>query len=243
MARPDFLYDLCDQLNTCYKIKDRLCMTCEEYAEISALNLCANKNLMHVSIDPNTGSYLEKNGEGQLFHTNDCFIGKEYGFFFLISHSFKDDALKGILDKLQLMGIGADKSSGKGYFQFESKELHNKKFFHVSNADHASAVNEVAKHMVLSLVHPSDNDRGRLAASGKSCYKVATRKGKRENSYMEFSPNMRIEKDRIFVFQEGSVFDFAIEGSSPPVCSETVCSEPAFEVKDFGYAYRIKLPW
>lgn len=233
IANHGFLYDLCDQLGTSYKIKDHLCMTSEEYAEIASLDLYKDKNLMHVSIDPDTGTYKEKDGKGQLFNTSDCFIGEEYGFFFLISHRFNDSALKGILDKIELMGIGADKSSGKGYFKFEFDELSSKDnwLFHVSNDK------EGAKHMVLSLVHPSVSDRKRIASSVNSYYKVITRKGKRENSYMEYSKNPRIEKDRIFVFQEGSIFDFAIDGSSPPVCSER-----APEVKDFGFAYRIALP-
>jgi len=70
-----------------------------------------------------------------------------------------------------------------------------------------------------------------------SVYRVISRKGKRENNTMAYQDNLRIEKTRLFFLQEGSVFDFPIQGSSPSVCH---AGTENYDIYDFGRPYLLQ---
>jgi CRISPR-associated protein Csm3 len=224
----------CDGIGDSYKIKDNMLMTLGEYNLIENLNLklTASADLMHVSIDPNTGFYREVPDpdnpaikKGVLFSTHDHFYSDKFKFFFLVKHRFKD--IQPILRRIEQLGIGRDKSTGMGYFNFEVKNG--------SALQHANP--NASQHFSLSLIHPAKEEWSKLSDVGNS-YRVITRKGKRENNSYDGTDNFRAEKDKIFMLQEGSIFNFDIKGSSPVVLDPR--NKEKYKIRDFGHAYTIR---
>lgn len=229
------LLKFCDKLDKNYFIEDNLLMRKEEYEKIKNLNsfnvtdfkLSGSADLIHVSIDPHNGfpKIDEKTGKGILFSTLDHFYSEHYKFFFLVRHKFKD--ISPILHEIERLGIGRDKSTGMGYFNFEVKNG--------SALQHANP--NASQHFSLSLIHPAKEEWSKLSDEGNS-YRVITRKGKRENNSYDGTDNFRAEKDKIFMLQEGSIFNFDIKGSSPVVLDPR--NKDEYKIRDFGYAYSIR---
>jgi len=115
-----------------------------------------------------------------------------------------------------------------GYFKCQKSN----KAFNFPSASNT----EAKRYYSLSLIHPAQEERGKLSDKGNS-YRVITRKGKRENNSYRGAENFRFEKDKIFMLKEGSIFSFDIKGSSPVVYPKY---EGDDEIRDFGYAYRIE---
>ncbi len=236
-ADNSILFQFCDELDKNYFIKDHLLMSKGEYEKIKNLNpfnvtdfkLSGSADLIHVSIDPHNGfpKIDEKTGRGILFSTLDHCYSEHYKFFFLVRHKFKD--ISPIFHEIERLGIGRDKSAGMGYFKFEIKPDCILKHVNPSGS----------RYFSLSLIHPDNCDRNQLSAetSKNSFYSVITRKGKRENNSFTGAGDFRYEKDKIFMFKEGSIFSFPIKGSSPVVYSK--CEE-GYEIRDFGYIYSIR---
>ena len=128
-----------------------------------------------------------------------------------------------------MMGIGKNKSTAKGYFRFTIEPL-DSSWHHVKEG--------TGQSISLSLIHPSIDDRNRLSGSASSYYRVISHKGKRENNAMAYQDNLRVEKNRLFFLQEGSVFDFPIQGSSPFVCS---AGKENYDIYDFGRPYLLQV--
>ncbi len=222
-----FIENLCDKINADYRIVNNLLMTKSEYESVKGLNLCSSSDLMHVCIDPETGFPKIENEKGILFSTHDYFFSDNFGFFFLVKHYFND--IMPILELIEKMGMGRDKSQGMGYFNFTKESSSLLKDLEADKGN---------RHYSLSLIHPSDSDKDNLAKKiGNNSYTVIARKGKRENNAFKGTGNFRAEKYKIFMLTEGSIFGFSIIGSAPVVYPK---NEDGYEIKDYGFAYIIR---
>jgi len=160
--KPHFFLTLCNELSQ-YNVINKRCMTKEEFeliknVELHEISLHENRDLTHVSINPETGQAQES----LLFQTEDHFYSEDaFGFYFLIQHQWNLEELKSILNVIETMGIGKNKSTAKGYFRFTVEPL-DSNWHHVKEGK--------GQFISLSLIHPSTDDRNRLSGSAGSYY-------------------------------------------------------------------------
>lgn len=168
----------------------------------------------HNTLNRLTNGTLEKDGQGQLFHTDEKHVSvpkkeednkeRKYrsGLFFLIRSENHWDKIQAVLRWLAHTGIGGDKNIGKGFFDMETSEW-----------EAPTPTNAVKPNacMSLSLFMPTDdeisclNEKIRLVKEKKEPdflnYQITFRKGFMGNGYPK-----SIEKKNLAAFVEGSVF-------------------------------------
>lgn len=154
---------------------------------------------LHNSIDRMNGSTLQADGKGQLYWEEEFasfgnivknFDDKINGIFFLVE-GINDKLIEAPLRLLSHIGIGGNKSIGKGSFTFE---IDNFSFSPITDS------NSVVS---LSLYHPNSEEIKKLKNNGYSLfYDITTRIGKVGRDFnLEFN-----EKNPVICFTEGSSF-------------------------------------
>ena len=104
--------------------------------QLGALPKSIAYSITHNTIDRLKGGTLERNGQGQLFHVEEKFIQvpkeedkpSKTGLFFLAKGPFcegENSQLEAVLRYLSHIGIGGDRSTGKGYLPIRSKRMKN----------------------------------------------------------------------------------------------------------------------
>jgi len=145
---------------------------------------------LHNSIDRMTGSTLESDGKGQLYWEEEFAFGDEMGLFFLAEVS-KLEEFKAMMRLLSHIGIGGNRSIGKGSFDFEIDDF---------KLNIPSASNSF---IALSLYHPTREELDMISnESTQKFYDINIRIGA-VGKYLntEFQ-----EKNPVHCFTEGSTF-------------------------------------
>ena len=164
------------------------------------------------------GASLEKNGKGQLFHTDDLYVeaaltedeikksegdankaGLTSGLYFLAKGNI--NLLKPVFRYLEHHGLGGDRNIGKGFFEFEIDTLDFPSIDSYEGDPNAE--------LTLSLFHPLQFEAKTLSQYAPHSdeyrrlnYQLVWRKGK--PGVVSF--NRQIDKNPIIMFEEGSVF-------------------------------------
>jgi CRISPR-associated protein Csm4 len=145
---------------------------------------------LHNSIDRMSGSTLRAESRGQLYWEDEYAFGNEMGLFFLAEIS-ELDKFEALLRLLSHIGIGGNRSIGKGSFEFEIKE-------HEFNLP-----SECNAYVSLSLYHPSKDELENLASKNANLfYDISTRIGFVGKDFN----NIAQEKNPVNCFTEGSTF-------------------------------------
>jgi CRISPR-associated protein Csm4 len=145
---------------------------------------------LHNSIDRMRGSTLEADGRGQLYWEDEIALGDEMGLFFLVEVS-ELDVFKSLLRLLSHIGIGGNRSIGKGSFDFQIED------FSFSTSSDKNG------YISLSLYHPSKEELEILSSVNTNLfYDISTRIG---FVGKDFS-NVAQEKNPVNCFTEGSTF-------------------------------------
>jgi len=170
---------------------------------------------LHNSIDRMRGSTLEAEGRGQLYWEDEFALGDEMGLFFLAEVSDQNSKeFVAVLRLLSDIGIGGNRSIGKGSFDFEIDEP---KF---------NSSSEYNGFISLSLYHPSRKELDILASENTNFfYDVTTRIGFVGKDFN----NVAQEKNPVNCFTEGSTF-FVNQ-------SLTGCLVPTAKINDHNDIY------
>lgn len=153
-------------------------------------NLQISYNL-HNSIDRISGSTLEAEGRGQLYWEGEyTFFKSNFGLFFLIEGS-KLNEVEACLRLLSHIGIGGNRSIGKGSFSYQIDEFN------------LNIPNETNGYILLSLYHPRKEELELLSNDKtKFFYDLTIRIGYVGKDF----DNTPQEKNPVQCFTEGSTF-------------------------------------
>ncbi len=152
-------------------------------------NIKPNYNL-HNSIDRMRGSTLEAEGRGQLYWEDEFTFGKEMGLFFLAEVSDLN-VFESLLRLLSHIGIGGNRSIGKGSFDFQIDD------FSFSTSSDKNG------YISLSLYHPNKKELEILVSPNTNLfYDITTRIGFVGKDFN----NVAQEKNPVNCFTEGSTF-------------------------------------
>jgi len=147
---------------------------------------------LHNSIDRMRGSTLEAEGRGQLYWEDEIVLGEEMGLFFLaevLEQSSKE--FESLLRLLSDIGIGGNRSIGKGSFEFEIDD------FRLNIPSNTNAL------IALSLYHPSQKELEIISNENtQKFYDINIRIGAVGKDF-----NIKFqEKNPVLCFTEGSTF-------------------------------------
>lgn len=185
--------------------------------------------MTHNTIDRLTGSTLTANRRGQLFHTEERYVHekkrrKEAGLYFLAKGN--TGLLEEALRLLEHLGIGGDRSTGKGRFDIEMQDIELKE---------PSQPNGM---MALSLYHPTQAELEayeKEPENSKLQYKTLVRQGWRAAR----------PKKPVLYFEEGSVFPVSGDGQAEtPVLGRNAFAgkhEEGHDITQYGYGFMIKV--
>jgi CRISPR-associated protein Csm4 len=169
-------------------------------------------SMTHNTIDRLRGGTLsireegEDKKSGQLFHANDTWWSDPYdetesgetGLFFLVQELTKDSVenyLQPALRLLEHWGIGADRTVGKGFFEFEVKEFNLQQ----------PAANDANAVLTLSLFIPENKEQlSFIEKSNRNHFYPYTLESRESKGWTEQGG---FEKDPVLFFTEGSLFE------------------------------------
>jgi len=188
--------------------------------------------ITHNTIDRLTGSTLQINRQGQLYHTNEHYLLLEEdentgsGLFFLLAG--RTEEVERALYFLEHFGMGGDRSIGKGsyHIQIQDFEIQEPK-------DWNAWVN-------LSLYRPLEAEVAKMEALSDRLlnYKIVDRQGKGT----VWQPN--VKKRRLLFFEEGAVFpakafsdDQRFRGFNEIVAKH----EMGFNIRHYGIGMMLKV--
>lgn len=193
-------------------------------------------SMTHNTIDRLRGGTLsipdaEENPSGQLFHADDIWWSDPHdetpfgepktGLFFLVEELAKDsvkDYLAPVLRFLEHWGIGADRTTGKGFFQFEIEDFS----IDQPSSDQSGAL------LNLSLLLPTFDELNSFEkADGFFPYSLENRDAKGWSEMGAF-----IKKPCLF-YTEGSVF------KRPEGLSKNWLGQISENLPDSGYGHRV----
>lgn len=145
---------------------------------------------LHNSIDRMSGSTLEAEGRGQLYWEEEFAFRDKMGLFFLAEVTNLDE-FTALLRLLSHVGIGGNRSIGKGSFKFEIED------FTLSMPSDSNAL------ITLSLYHPTEKELEIISKKEiKKFYDINIRIGAVGRDFnIEFQ-----EKNPVPCFVEGSTF-------------------------------------
>ena len=145
---------------------------------------------LHNSIDRMSGSTLRAEGRGQLYWEDEYAFGNEMGLFFLAEIS-ELDKFEALLRLLSHIGIGGNRSVGKGSFEFEIGDFN----FQIPQSTNA--------FVSLSLYHPTKIELETISNNSTIMfYDLSTRIGATSR---DFNISYQ-EKNPVNCFTEGSTF-------------------------------------
>lgn len=195
-------------------LRDHLLDKMDDFKE----TIIDSTSVTHNTIDRQKGggTYkdLTSNRAGQLYHTEDSYVSinleqqelelirqgeKEIpkaGLFFLVKGDL--DYLKPVLRLFEHIGLGGDRSIGKGFFEFEWEEFQ------------LPETSKINGELLLSLAAPMQEELEILDKTESPLlnYKITRRQGK-VGMLLYFEG---VEKKPVLMFEEGSVFP--VENSS-----------------------------
>lgn len=151
------------------------------------------ESVTHNKIDRINQGTLKINEVGQLFHSNEMYFdimdetNIKAGLFFLAKGNI--DKLITVLRWLSHVGIGGDRSTGKGFFKFEVED-----FSLNEPTDYNSVTN-------ISLYYPTKEELQLFKNKPYFNYQLEERRG-----YIGFLKYNRFDKPATIMFKEGSVF-------------------------------------
>lgn len=206
-------------------------------------------SMTHNTIDRLRGGTLNIEDEdgklrGQLFHANDVWWSDPFdesesggtmaGLFFLVEEYKENSIEKYITPALRLLehwGIGADRTIGKGFFEFEIEP-----FTLLQPSPNES-------NALLSLSLYSPKDLGELSAiqknSGSGFYPFTL-----ENRECKgWTEKGGFEKDPALFFAEGSVFPRPENMETPWLGGIHKNTEVGHTVYDNGFGFMVNLKW
>lgn len=145
---------------------------------------------LHNSIDRMRGSTLEAEGRGQLYWEDEIALGDEMGLFFLAEVS-ELNVFESLLRLLSHIGIGGNRSIGKGSFDFQIDDFS------------FSKTSDKNGYISLSLYHPNKKELEILVSPNTNLfYDITTRIGFVGKDFN----NVAQEKNPVNCFTEGSTF-------------------------------------
>ncbi|HXH17927.1 MAG TPA: type III-A CRISPR-associated RAMP protein Csm4 [Chitinophagales bacterium] len=185
------------------------------------------------TIDRLRGGTLEINNTGQLFTEDEYFIQyssgddekeeAETGLFFLALDK-TDGKLEAALRLLSHIGIGGNRSIGKGAFDFSVND------FEISEPAHPNAL------INLSLYVPADDELGYYKQHTLLFnYQLEQRKG-----YYGELQNGVYEKNPVVYFKEGAVFPLP-EQQKPVYGKNITENNGAYPVHRYGIGFMLKI--
>lgn len=185
--------------------------------------------MAHNTIDRLRGATLEKDGGGQLFHTNERFLLSEKntrsGLYIL--YSGDTEKVEAALRFLSHFGFGGDRSIGKGHFSVVFDD-----YTYQSPTDANAQV-------TLSLFNPMEAERQSIERSTSRFlnYRMETRLGK--GSLWASNP----KKDSVVVFTEGSVFPLedGPEGNFPGYIVPVGDHPAGHKIWHYGHGFMLNI--
>lgn len=195
---------------------------CDEMEEIPVFRI---KESPRVTLD----RYSDSAVEGQIFYFAELSFADQAGLFFLVNFNdekeqkYFEAALRFLGDE----GLGADRTVGKGLFEFKSQELE------------LNTPASTDGFTTLSLYHPRKDEIAN-GLMNNARYQLVTRKG------FAFNPAVR-GKRRKFVrmFGEGSIFSGKVDATHWPGDVPTVIPAQGdfipFNVKRYGVAFPVPM--
>jgi CRISPR-associated protein Csm4 len=195
-----------------------------------------SRPMTHNTISRLTGSTLsikakvtDKEGSGQLFHTDELYLkGEDTGFFFLLQGNLEKVAPA--LRYMQYEGLGGDRSTGKGRFDISEPQA----YVISTPADANALVN-------LSLYHPTRDELESWRVQDKRLlnYKLEDRLGRvhLQKQYLHDKP--------LLFFKEGSVFPQQVTlDNSQSIYGQNVITgrhSAGFDIRRYGYGFMVNM--
>lgn len=181
--------------------------------------------ITHNTIDRLTGSTLTLNDRGQLYHVSERYLetdkGEATGLFFLVKGNM--ELLEAPLRYLQHVGIGGDRSTGKGRFKINWKK------FNLKEPKKANAL------YTLSLYCATQKELEGMNGTNFN-YQLEKRSG-----FSGLLHQPRYPKKPLVVFKEGSVFPLAHQEQQIYGKNTIVCEQDNYKVQQYGYGFMIKM--
>lgn len=192
-----------------------------EYPKITAGSITRN------TIDRIRGGTLEINGTGQLFTEDEFFVHfeseeeVEAGLFFLAKDN-TNGKLEAALRLLSHIGIGGNRSIGKGAFEFDVKS------FEIQEPAKANAM------LNLSLYYPEKTEIDEYKKSPALFnYQLEQRRG-----YYGELVNGSYQKPPVTYFSEGSVYPFM---NKEVYGSNKIWKGKNYDIHHYGFAFMFKM--
>lgn len=200
----------------------------------------------HNSIDRLKLGTRDEEETGQLFHENEIYwidksdktLQNNTGLFFLIKNPNAN--LQSAIRYLSHVGIGGNRSTGKGHFDLEFDFD-----FELKEPDQYNAVSN------LSLYHPSKKEIAHYQENKLFEYKLEAREGRSSGNHVGFA-----KKVPVWYFKEGSVFpvidkdDFGRNtiASFQPRLGEDgnhITFKPSHTIHQYGkgFMYKLNVTW
>lgn len=182
------------------------------------------------TIDRIKGGTLQLNGTGQLFTEDEFFIHFETeegdnvqtGLFFLAIDK-TEGKLEAALRLLSHIGIGGNRSIGKGVFDFAIDN------YEIKQPANANALTN------LSLYYPTENELKQYKQNEHLFnYQLEQRRG-----YFGYNINGHYQKNYITYFKEGSVFPYIAKEFFGQ--NKTIFSSQNFSVHQYGVSFILKI--
>jgi CRISPR-associated protein Csm4 len=193
-----------------------------------------SRPMTHNTIDRLSGSTLtikenetDKEGRGQLFHTDEFYLKNENtGLFFLLRGNL--EKVKPALRYLEHEGLGGDRSIGKGRFEISEPED-----FSISTPATPNAL------VNLSLYHPTEKELKNWLAQDRDLlnYRLENRLGR-----------VHLQKEHlhdkaVLFFKEGSVFPLQAEHKRDnSIYGRNVVTgkhSAGFDIRRYGHGFMI----
>lgn len=172
-------------------------------------------------IDRMKGGTIKVNGAGQLFHIDEIYFDQETAGLFFLAKGKEFTLLEGALRYLSHIGLGGDRSTGKGNFEISEPQHFDLKEPQNTN----SQIN-------LSLYHPTDSE---LAILEKQIthYHLEDRQGR-----LGFVNHKHVYKKAFLFFKEGSqlpIFDKKLD-----IGKNLIAKKLSHNVYHYGKGFMIK---
>lgn len=184
-----------------------------------------NELILHNTIDRMSGSTLEKDDGGQLYYTDEKFLDKNEGLFFLIDGD--SSKIEPALRFLSHFGFGGNNTTGKGYFKYEVKE------FSINLPKE-----NINSFITLSLFNPKQTELDVFMKEEnkyKLWYEIELRAG-RIGVHFADDPDKN-QKDIVANFKEGSSFPFINEKFLGRIIQ--TASSSSHNIYNNGFAFKI----
>lgn len=186
--------------------------------------LMKNELILHNTIDRLSGSTLEKDDGGQLYYTDETFVDKNEGLYFLINGEYT--IIEPALRFLSHFGFGGNNTIGKGNFSYDIKD------FNINLPKNNNSF------VTLALFNPTQKELDMFMKEenkDKLWYELEFRAG-RIGVHFADDPD-RNQKDIVTNFKEGSTFPF-IDEKFPGRILRTAKSS-SHEIYNNGFAFKI----